>query len=405
MRLAFVVPRYGQDVLGGAETAARQFAEHLAAEGRDVTVLTTCARDLHTWRNVTPAGKRLINGVPVWRFPVQWSRREARQHKDLTRQISLGVPTSLGDERSWVDSGPHSPLLYDHLIRYGHTYDLLIFVPYPFPLTYYGTAIHPERSVVWPCLHDEPFAWLRETQDMLASSLGLMFNCEPEMTLADRVLGMHHPTGRVVGIGVTPGMGDAHRFRVTYGIEEPFVLYVGRLDPMKNLLELFTAFLVYRQSHNTPLKLVLFGDGPLKVPAHPDILKLGVVSESSKWDAYAACIALCQPSLVESFSLTLMEAWLQGAPVIVHGHCNVTRYHVHRAQGGLVYLDSYEFAAVVDWLLAHPDERQKMGALGRRYVARAYGWTEVIERFSAAVEEWTAVSELYRSTDRLSERM
>lgn len=29
MRLAFVVPRYGEDVVGGAETLARGYAEHL----------------------------------------------------------------------------------------------------------------------------------------------------------------------------------------------------------------------------------------------------------------------------------------------------------------------------------------------------------------------------------------
>ena len=44
-RVAFVVPRYGVDVVGGAETLVRGFAEHLAAEGHAVEVFTTCARE------------------------------------------------------------------------------------------------------------------------------------------------------------------------------------------------------------------------------------------------------------------------------------------------------------------------------------------------------------------------
>ena len=54
MRLAFVTPRYGAEILGGAETQVRDYAERLAAAGHDVEALTTCAVDHHTWRNALP---------------------------------------------------------------------------------------------------------------------------------------------------------------------------------------------------------------------------------------------------------------------------------------------------------------------------------------------------------------
>ena len=60
-RLAFVVPRYGADVVGGAETLVRGLAEHLAAPGSAVEVLTTCARDHLSWKNVLP-GRREPRG-------------------------------------------------------------------------------------------------------------------------------------------------------------------------------------------------------------------------------------------------------------------------------------------------------------------------------------------------------
>ena len=49
MKLAFVTPRYGADVIGGAELGARLLAERLAAlDGWSVEILTTCARDAWT---------------------------------------------------------------------------------------------------------------------------------------------------------------------------------------------------------------------------------------------------------------------------------------------------------------------------------------------------------------------
>ena len=64
MKVAFVVPRYGVEVRGGAEHAARQLAERLVADlGWDAEVLTTCAVDSRTWANELPAGMAMVNGV------------------------------------------------------------------------------------------------------------------------------------------------------------------------------------------------------------------------------------------------------------------------------------------------------------------------------------------------------
>ena len=69
MKVAFVVPRYGVEVLGGAEYAARMLAERLVSQlGWDVEAITTCATDIRTWADEYEPGTADVNGVTVHRF-------------------------------------------------------------------------------------------------------------------------------------------------------------------------------------------------------------------------------------------------------------------------------------------------------------------------------------------------
>jgi glycosyltransferase involved in cell wall biosynthesis len=106
-------------------------------------------------------------------------------------------------------------------------------------------------------------------------------------------------------------------------------------------------------------------------------------------DAYAAATIVCQPSLVESFSLVLMEAWLAQTPVLVHGDCPVTVDHVRQSRGGLYYRSATEFRAVLDWLLERREVCEHMGASGRAYVLSHYGWPAVLRRFQACLHRWS----------------
>ena len=116
-RLAFVVPRYGADVVGGAETLVRGLAEHLAAAGSAVEVLTTCARDHLSWKNVLPAGASRAAGA--WSsagFPVRL--RDTRRHAWLQQRILRGSRLRPKEEARWVEESvgstgalrpPHPP--------------------------------------------------------------------------------------------------------------------------------------------------------------------------------------------------------------------------------------------------------------------------------------------------------
>jgi glycosyltransferase involved in cell wall biosynthesis len=387
MKLCFVVPRYGEDIVGGAETLCRRVAEGLAARGHAVSVFTTCAVDHTRMENALPPGRVLHNGVDLRRFAVD------RPFADAPLAVKPRSQSDAGYEFDLLMREPHPTALYAELEREHASFDLIVPIPYPFAMSMYAAAIDYERMLLWPCLHDEARAYLMAVQVLLRSVRGLLFNTEDEHMLMRRKLGIDHPRGYVVGCGVDDVRGDAARFRAVTGIGDPFLLYAGRLEAVKNVPHMLKAFAHYKTAHPGPLKLVLMGNGPV-VSAHPDVIAIGFQPEQAKHDAYAAALALCQPSLHESFSIVMMEAWRAHKPVLVDRRCAVTRGHVVASGGGLAYREGDGFSDAVEALLRDPDARARMGDAGARYVAANYDWTVVLDRFEAAADACRAVPEI-----------
>ncbi len=390
MKWFFVIPWYGTRIPGGAEAECRGAVTHLRQAGIEAEVLTTTIRDfMSDWaENAYEPGTYEEEGVPVHRFAVQ------KTHRDIFGYINdrlLRKEKILPEEEGYFFKEMlRSDTLLDFIRRDTGT-NIFIFIPYLFSTTVHGAGIHPERSLLLPCLHDEPYATLTPVRRVFERCAGILFNVEEEKELANRLYHLNPERQRVVGIGLDTSLrGDANRFRKAYGIDAPFLLYAGRKDQGKNTPLLIQYFQRFTHRNKGNLKLVLIGNGTVPIPdtLRENVVDLGFVPARDKIDAYRAATVFCQPSVNESFSLVIMEAWLQETPVMVHGGCPVTRGHCIRSNGGLYFENYPEFEEILRRLLDDTGLRERMGKAGRAYVLRNYEWTRIVDRYRRAVRDF-----------------
>lgn len=384
LHIAFVVPRFGERVVGGAELLASWLAERLAGCGHGVEILTTCALNHFTWENELPPGDERYGPLLVRRFLCD--ERDAGIHGELERAIAAGVQLSREEELLWMRNGVASRQMEEALEREGDRFDMVIPLPYLFGTTYFAYAACPSRTIPIPCLHDEPYAKLGVVSEMLSGARGIFFNTPAEAQLAGQLAG-ELPRWTTVGLGFDPPTDvDPSRVRRRYSLERPFVLYVGRREGGKNTPLLQDNFMRYKHRRPGDLELVFVGGGDAP-PKHPDIRELDF-DWADRDSLYAAATVFCQPSVNESLSIVLMQAWLAERPVVVHGACPVTREHCQRSNGGLWFTSYAEFEEVFDRLVEDGALREALGSNGARYVRSEYSWEAVLGRFHEAARSW-----------------
>lgn len=387
MRLGLIVQRYGEGVDGGAEVHCRSVAERLAAR-HQVTVLTTCAQDYLSWANHFPPGAGELNGVEVLRFPVA-RRRRVRLFNFLAKRLYTQKHTIDAEWRWLVRQGPYVPEFINHLLANSGKYDALIFWTYLYFPTAAGLPLVSRKSILVPTAHDETPLYLSLFRPVFHLPRYILFNTEAERDLVHRVFNNQQVPHQVVGLGIDPpAQGDPQGFRERHGLEEPFLLYLGRIDVMKGADELFAHFArLAKEPEFSGLKLVLVGKERMEIPRHPAMKSLGFVSEEDKASALRAATALVTPSPYESLSMVTMEAGLCGKPVLVSKDCEVLARHVAESGAGLAYKGYDGFKQAVGRILGNPAEARAMGQKGREFVSQRFSWGPVLEIYEQVISE------------------
>jgi glycosyltransferase involved in cell wall biosynthesis len=384
-RIAFVVPRWSREgTVGGAENLLGSLARRAAAQ-RDVEVLTTCARNHFTWANEREPGSETVDGLTVRYFRVN-EDRDLERFLDVQEQISHGVEISDEEERDWIDHNVNSRDLLDHLTD--STYDTVVIGPYLFGLTWHASGIHPGRTFLVPCLHAEPFAQLRIMHRMFAQVRGFLFNSVPERELARRLFGLRDARIGVVGMGLESFEADAGAFARRHNLTQPYVIYSGRREPLKGTPMLLDFVHGFRRRTRIDLKLVLTGSGEFDAPAglRPHIIDAGILPEKEKQEAMAGAVAFLHPSVNESLSIVILEAWLAGTPCLVTAFSDVMQYQCLQSGGGLWFQTYPEFEEQLNRLIQDTELRATLARRGRAFVRQQYNWNAVEKRFYDVID-------------------
>jgi len=389
VKAGFVIPWYGDNIPGGAESLCRDIVKALLRAGLDAEVLTTCVQQFHSdWnRNFHPEGVAIDHGVPVRRFRVR--ERNTAIFDRVNYKLMHNEPLSPADEGVFMTEMINSPDLYAFIADHRHEY-VFLFIPYMFGTTYWGSCVCPERSVLIPCLHDEAYARMRIVRRMFESVKGLIFNSGHERRLVETLYSLNPDQVAVAGVPVDcEWHADPLRFRAKYGLSD-FFLYAGRTEKGKGSDLLLEYFGRYSAETRRTEKLVFIGGGELEIPPGraSRIVQLGFLPAQDKFDAYAAAIALCVPSRMESFSIVTMESWLAGRPTIVNADCGVTTDFCIQSNGGLYFSQYEEFREILCLLGDDENLCAALGASGRQYVLENFRPDTVAARYQEALNSW-----------------
>ena len=215
---------------------------------------------------------------------------------------------------------------------------------------------------------------------------------------AIRILNLPPEKIRVIHHGVADPFfqvkpGDAAAVRSRHGLERPYLLFVGTIEPRKNVDRLLNAYRDLPPSTRDEFDLVLAGPpgwahtetmARLRHPA-PGVRYLGYVAEPDLPGLFAGATAFVYPSLYEGFGFPVAQAMAAGTPVITSSVSALPEI----AGGAARLIDPLSEAALRDAIqemLTSPSRRDRWIELGRAN-ARRFSWLDCARQSLQFFEE------------------
>ncbi len=182
------------------------------------------------------------------------------------------------------------------------------------------------------------------------------------------------------------------------GITKPFILFLGTIDPRKNVIGLVDSYLGLPKNLQDKYSLVLVGRIELLATAEVakinevakagrNVIHLGYVSDQLKEALYQSAVMFAHASKYEGFGMPVLEAMAYGLP------CALSGIPVFREVGGdaAVYFDWKKPTTgtkVIADLLKNPEKAAALGARAKAH-ASTYSWDkvakEVVEKIRASL--------------------
>jgi glycosyltransferase involved in cell wall biosynthesis len=272
-----------------------------------------------------------------------------------------------------------------------------------------GVAVPPASSPLVVTVHDlapvhlpklftaNGRRFFRRAYELTRSDAHLVL-CPSEATRADcEANGFAADRLRVVPWGVEvpdeiPGPDATAAVRERYGLPDRYVLFVGTIEPRKDLPVLLKALAQLTGSDVDEVHLALAGPSgwhedlaSLVEPVADRCHLLGFVPPDDLAALYAGAAAFAYPSRFEGFGLPVLEAMAHGTPVIT---ASGTATEEVAGDAGLVVPpgDPAALAEALQSLLEDPARAQALGAAGRER-ARSFTWERTADLTAAAYAE------------------
>lgn len=406
MRILHVTQRY-LPAIGGSELYMAALSKRLAADGHDVTVLTTDALDFELFWN--PSARRIlesestIDGVRVLRFPVRHLPLPAVSYSALRSLLWIlaRVPAVPSTWLHWLARfTPWTPALLHWLTTTDEDFDLvagmtIVFEPLIaaaqrfasrkqkpfviFPLTHLGAGPEPGRDEV------SRFYTMRHQIELVVNSSYLFAINHDEASYYQRC-GLPIDRMAVVGPGINLAElqgGDGARLRRRYGLSGPIVGMLSTMAYDKGVTHLIEAVRTLWQ-RGVNVHLILAGTileqfrhywDRLPASDRDRMVLLGTIDHQTKLDLLDAIDILALPSRTDSFGIVFLEAWAYAKPVIGAQAWGVRTVVDHGRDGLLTpFGDVQALAEAIQTLLENPKLRRQMGETGRHKVLHEYNW-------------------------------
>ncbi len=266
---------------------------------------------------------------------------------------------------------------------------------------------------VWAHVHDMiPYLFWRQTvQHASADYLLALRKFRRDMKRADLIITVSRHSKRDIckALGkqsaevqvIAPGCEEhfrphpQHKARTLvqrhYGLQHPFLFYVGGTDFRKNLKRLIGAFRLLRQ-HGYPGKLVLAGetfssDIPEVIEIHNHIEEcdlrehvatIGYVPDEHLPHLYSSCDFFVFPSLYEGFGLPVLEAMACGAPVVTSQVSSIPEV----AGEAALYFDPAQVESIAASMIAAWESPNRLSDLRQKgfQQVQLFSWVSAAEK-------------------------
>jgi len=188
---------------------------------------------------------------------------------------------------------------------------------------------------------------------------------------------------------------EAERVLSSYGIKQPYVFYVGRLEKKKNIAMLIEAFHILKTRYtNLPHKLYLVGDASygfddIKYSIHGfhlqnDVFTTGWVKEEDLPYIFSCAVAFVFPSNYEGFGIPLLQAMATGVPIVASNAASIPEI---AGDAAVLFdpADSTDMANALASVLTDETLRKKLIEAGQKRIVN-YSWSKCAQETLAFIK-------------------